>query len=280
MRRLLLALAAFAVLLSLAAPNAAAQGYTTYYAPAPAYTTYYPTYSTYYPTYGAYYPSYSYYRPYYNSGYYNSYYAYRPSYYGSYYNYRPYYGSYYGGYSSSYYAPSYSYSPYYSYYRPYWNYGTYGSYYYPSYYGLRYWRLGLNCGGTTTTTVLVPMMPRAADPSPSSTTKPLPSGPRIYTPDPVRSSPSRPEVADPGTFPYDGGPKDPVPMPRMDEDATLRSALPVRLPRPMIVEDLQVKQPAAAEKTGKWTYPAYGEAPRRSGSTSSGGGDRVLVLPR
>jgi hypothetical protein len=66
-----------------------------------------------------------------------------------------------------------------------------------------------------------------------------PPGPGEALPAPV------PDEGEP-TYPYDGGPRNPVPMPGADEVPTVSSAL------------LQTEAPR------RWAYPAYGEAPRRS----------------
>jgi len=65
------------------------------------------------------------------------------------------------------------------------------------------------------------------------------------------------------TFPYDGGPDKPVPMPKADPG-------PTKAPRYFFtppLDELKVSLPAekAAEEPakGKFAYPAYGEEPRR-----------------
>jgi hypothetical protein len=70
-------------------------------------------------------------------------------------------------------------------------------------------------------------------------------------PAPAPEAPPAPVPAEDGpTYPYDGGPRDPVPMPGPDEGPTATSAwLPPEAGR-------------------KWTYPAYGEAPRRAPLTA------------
>ena len=68
-----------------------------------------------------------------------------------------------------------------------------------------------------------------------------------------------PRVTD-GTYPYNGGPAAPVPMPSASEEETV---LP-RVPTPLLdrVVSLDYYEP---KTTGKFVYPAYGETPRRSG---------------
>jgi hypothetical protein len=60
-------------------------------------------------------------------------------------------------------------------------------------------------------------------------------------------------------YPYNGGPSAPVPMPRADDTLELP-----RIPTPISVREVSFL-PADTPKTGKWVYPAYGEAPRRTG---------------
>jgi len=76
-------------------------------------------------------------------------------------------------------------------------------------------------------------------------------------------------MPDNGTFPYDGGPKQAVPMPGDGSSA------PMTTPRgPAVAYDLLVQYTAPAKTTttaptkGKWTYPAYGETARRTGGSS------------
>src|SRR4051794_6375357 len=66
-----------------------------------------------------------------------------------------------------------------------------------------------------------------------------------------------------GTYPYDGGPKAPIPMPK--EDAAAPRLLPLRITSPATERfvSLQLSSPVATK--GKWVYPAYGEQPRRTG---------------
>jgi hypothetical protein len=88
----------------------------------------------------------------------------------------------------------------------------------------------------------------------------LPPGP---TAPPVMPGASN-DLGPNGTYPYDGGPMAPVPMPRPDESPA--RALPPRITSPGATErvvSLQLSSPVANK--GKWIYPAYGEEPRRTG---------------
>jgi hypothetical protein len=66
------------------------------------------------------------------------------------------------------------------------------------------------------------------------------------------------------TFPYDGGPKNPIPMPSLSpEDEARPSVIPRhRLEPDETLVSLKPKQ-AEEKKSGKWNYPAYGEKPTR-----------------
>jgi hypothetical protein len=173
---------------------------------------------------------------------YRGYYGYRNYGYRSYgYGYRSYaYG--YGGYGG--YGYGYRYYPRYSYgYSPRYYYGiSYGDPAYVVYADIP------STGGT-----VIPTLPPALDVIPT----PSYDGPSV----PSTPAPS----AEPGTYPYNGGPKIPVPLPRAEEkEARL-------LPRgPALLEDVVVDLP---ETTGKWTYPAYGEKPTRS----TGSGPAVIT---
>jgi hypothetical protein len=81
-----------------------------------------------------------------------------------------------------------------------------------------------------------------------------------------------PEPRD-GTYPYDGGPANPVPMPKADPGPT---SAPRHFPNAPLDEikvsrpsDYKVKEPAK----GKFAYPAYGEEPRRGEPTT----DRTII---
>jgi hypothetical protein len=170
------------------------------------------------------------YRGGYYTGYRGGYYGYRGGYYGGYYPRtfislgfgRPYYGGYYGGlggyggYYGGYYPSAYSY-PIYS--------GYYGSSYYGCSSGVY---LGI-AGGAGTAAPVVNLGDSFASPPP--VTQPM-------------AQPAAPE----GTFPYDGGPSNPVPLPNAD-------------PKPPTVSDLPIsgKKPGIAPATTPYKYKAYGE---------------------
>jgi hypothetical protein len=173
----------------------------------------------------------------YSHGYYGGYRGYGRSYYGGYGYGRGYYGgyrgygrSYYGGYG---YYPSFAYS---GYYQPYY-YSTPSVYYdsTPSYYfdpylcpsaGLSGRVLSLNI--TTTPTIRRRIVEVVAAPTPG--------------PAPVQS--------DDQTFPYDGGPRIPAPMPKAEPTPDARPAAPP-------VDDHSVSLPAKV--ASRLVYPAYGE---------------------
>ena len=184
----------------------------------------------------------------YSHGYYGGYYGYGRSYYGGYgfdrgyyggYGYYPHYHHHYYGYGYGYY-PSFAYSgcyqPYY-YSAPSIYYSTPSIYYYstPSYYadpylcpsaGLSGRFLSLNI--TTAPAIHRRIVEVVAAPAP--------------TPDPVQSSDQ--------TFPYDGGPRNPAPMPKAEPTPDARPAAPQ-------VDDHSVSLPAKVAST--LVYPAYGE---------------------
>jgi len=193
------------------------------------------------------------YRGGYYGGYRGGYYGgYRGAYYGGYrgyyggYGYRPYYSSFY---SRPYYGGGYGYVPYYSSY-------SYGYSYYPSYpiyYGGYYCSdvgdAGVYSGSSQPSAVVRQPATYSVEPQPQPQPNPtpLPQMPR----------------ADDNTFPYDGGPKTPVPMPQTFEDA--RPTLAPRS-RPQAEETVVSLKPRLAEekKSGKWNFPAYGEQATRS----------------
>jgi hypothetical protein len=73
---------------------------------------------------------------------------------------------------------------------------------------------------------------------------------------------------DDGTFPYDGGPKDPVPMPK---EGPAPAGAPTKAPgRSVPLEGRSVSLPRPA---AQWAYPAYGEQPRRTSFAE----DRTLL---
>lgn len=190
-------------------------------------------------------------------------YSYHPHSYGYGY-YRPYsYG--YGYYRPAYYYPRYSLNigfgygygqpyPYYSQPYPYYTqplpyyYGTPPVYYYttPSYYS------PISLGVETYS---------------------LPGGAATYSvtrPGAGGAEPLPPPVPRDGTFRYDGGPADPVPMPKADPD-------PMSAPRFRLAPGggIPISLPKETkEAKGKYAYPAYGEEPRRTGSAE----DRPIVV--
>jgi len=167
----------------------------------------------------------------YRGGYYGGFRGYYPRYSGGFYGgyYPRYYGGYYGGYGG------YGYPVYSSYYlaTP----GYYGSSYYQSYAYPAPCVVPMSSG--TVIQSAPQTMPRTLDTAPQTMpTIPAPNGG--------------------GTYPYDGGPKDPIPAPQPDE--VLTRALP-RIPTQMDTLEVSVKP---AQEKGKWVYPAYGESARRT----------------
>jgi hypothetical protein len=171
-------------------------------------------------------------------GYYGRPYAYYPyrAYYpgvAGYYPYRAYYPG--VAFSFSYYRP-YVYRPYYSFYYP----GYYRPYvysyvprYYSSYYG--FWPIGGDAAAFPSVTILGGLRLRIDGQEQEEV--PIP-----------RATPP----AD-GTYPYDGGPANPVPMPNAEPAP---SVVPVR---PAVPRDGRaVSLPA---QPSRFAYPAYGEGP-------------------
>jgi len=176
--------------------------------------------------------------------YYRGYRGYYGGYRGYYGGYRGYYGGgfrYYGGYWPRYGAAYYgSYSPSYYYYNP-----GYSGYSYSS---------GGYCSPIVESSTVV-VQPRTTVLRPAAPSYDLPAPTLMPQADELpRIVPSQP-----GTFPYDGGPNNQIPMPPADESST---SYP-RLSKPALVEDLVVKLPGKSSSSGKWTYPAYGETPSR-----------------
>jgi len=178
-----------------------------------------------------------YHRPYY-AGFYRPYYG---GYYGSPYYYNSYYSTpYYGGYGGGYYS-----APYYDYgcsATP----GTYGAVtqlsvvqqpYYPSVqpYGVQY---GVQPYNGTPYGVPQQGISGYGGAAPQQPMPPLPSGD--------------------GTFPYDGGPTIPVPMPRQDA-APAKSAPPATTTLRLVNTGGQPAPPT------QFSFPAYGEDNRASG---------------
>jgi hypothetical protein len=90
-----------------------------------------------------------------------------------------------------------------------------------------------------------------------------------YTaPAPTPSAPAVPPNGD-GTYPYDGGPTNPVPLPRPMPKADPTAVPPAGVP-------LEGRPVSLTRGTSRWAYPAYGEAPRRT----SFGQDRELLIKR
>jgi hypothetical protein len=175
----------------------------------------------------------------YRGGYrYGGSYGYRGGYrYGGSYGYRGYYGGYYPRYNYGYYPRyNYGYYPgyYYGYYAPYYYPGVSISVYRPAYY-------------YPIDTSAAPMPPAAALDYGPGTYGGAPSAEPLPAPRPV--APSQ------GTFPYDGGPRAPVPMPKSDPAPT--AAPPAAVP----LEGRSVSLPG---KPAKLSYPAYGEPPART----------------
>jgi hypothetical protein len=72
------------------------------------------------------------------------------------------------------------------------------------------------------------------------------------------------------TYPYDGGPADPVPMPKAPQTEEKKPSAPPMVP----LEGRTVSLPAKPAAKPKYTYPAYGEEPGRTGFAQ----DRVTVV--
>jgi hypothetical protein len=137
-----------------------------------------------------------------------------------------------------------------------WGYGGYGGYYggYYPYYSDYYYAppvygvySAYPCSGTIVS---------------SSTTLSTPLPPVVGTPVPSGGQPGIPAPAPkpaPGTYPYDGGPKAPIPMPRVDE-----TKVPARPRGPALADEVFV----SLEQQSKWNYPAYGEKPTRGTGSS------------
>jgi hypothetical protein len=77
-----------------------------------------------------------------------------------------------------------------------------------------------------------------------------------------------------GTFPYDGGPRRPIPMPGSGVEPGESVPAPnldppaSHKPTPNSPDRLKASEryvSLPAKKKGKWQYPAYGEKPRRAG---------------
>jgi hypothetical protein len=68
------------------------------------------------------------------------------------------------------------------------------------------------------------------------------------------------------TFPYDGGPKNPVPMPSQQtpEDAKLTQISYVSLQPGETLVSVPNQSEEKKSSSGKWNFPAYGEKPTRN----------------
>ena len=164
---------------------------------------------------------------------------YAARFYGPRFYYYGYYGPrFYSSYYYGYYGSRYIYAP--SYYVPIYTYSAFG--YFP-------------CADVITTpSRSVPLMPRVVEPAPAKPETTLPAP----TPAPAKPAPATPAPA-PGTFQYDGGPTQPIPMPGSTPDSSM--GIPKR---PEVYTDFVVSDPPMPRRSsGKWVYPAYGETPQR-----------------
>jgi hypothetical protein len=177
-------------------------------------------------------------------------------YHGGYAHYRPYWGGY--GYYSPYYYRTAYYPPYY--YRP----AVYFNYYQPYYYAAPVYYYPIS-GQTDVPTTLAQMPPQVQPQT--SQYQPTTGRPQLLPmPATVPQQPGGQQ-----TFPYDGGPQAPLPMPQIDPASGPRPNVPlqgkvVSLPlettggtTPLFTVSLGTSaQPVA---TPRYTYPAYGEQP-------------------
>lgn len=126
--------------------------------------------------------------------------------------------------------------------------------FYPGF-GIGYGGLFGPCAGTTASVYSL-SIPVASLGTPLQGT-PLPGSPLpgAVLPNNTEFAPVQPPAAN-GTFPYDGGPQNPVLTPT----ETSRPSVP-RPQRDVPLEGRSVSLPKTAPK---WTYPAYGETARRS----------------
>jgi hypothetical protein len=65
-----------------------------------------------------------------------------------------------------------------------------------------------------------------------------------------------PDSVDPESYPYDGGPKNPVPNPAAEDGIDLD-------PRVLTIPDNGRTVSVQSNPKGKWLYPAYGEKAKR-----------------
>jgi hypothetical protein len=158
-------------------------------------------------------------------------------------------GFYYRPFAYSWYRPFY-YRPFaYSWYRPFYSFYYYSPplyYYTPSYY---YWWGPCNL---TDAVAAAPAVPAVIRPDQDQAAPPPPQP----QPAPQYQPPSQF-----GTYPYDGGPRNPVPMPKgTSQPSPAPDAKPA--PRPTVPrEGIPVSIPAP---TVQFRYPAYGETPTRT----------------
>jgi len=207
----------------------------------------------------------------YRGGYvgYRGYYA---GYRGGYAGYRGSYGGYHGGYHG-YHGHYAGYRGYYGYAYPRYYGGYYGYPYARAYYGAPsvYYYPPLvadPCVLSGSITTLAPAITLRINPAPAVQGRIIQT-PGAPLPPPMTPAPGPGPAA--GTYPYDGGPLDPVPMPKLDE-APMDAPTPIIRPDPRVVSAVI----AVSEGKGKWAYPAYGEAPRR---TSFAADREPAVLP-
>jgi hypothetical protein len=190
----------------------------------------------------------------------------------------------YSHYRYSYHQPYYSYSYRYSYHRPYYTHSYYirpyythsyyirpyysHSYYYrPYYYSYGYRISGSSCtpGVVYSLSLALPCVSGSVVLDPAEGPPPLSSPPAAQPQKPVPPMPK----SDNGTYPYDGGPTSPAPIPGA-------GTTPPSAPAPRVAPSPAVEVPATgrlvsaqgSKSTGKWIYPAYGEQPRRVTSTT------------
>jgi hypothetical protein len=216
----------------------------------------------------------------YRGGHYGGYGGYRGGHYGGYGGYR---GAYYGGYRGGhyggyrgYYAGYGGYRGYYGgYYRPYY-YGNYGgyypyysSYYYsPSYYYSTpyydYGYYGCNTGVVAAPSVYAYQQPYYPSVQPYGVQGQVYGNYNGYSGVPQQNGVTQPmpPVQPPngnGTFPYDGGPNNPVPMPRQDATPA-KSAPQAPTTLRLVSAPSQPVRPAT-----QFSFQAYGEDTRASG---------------
>jgi hypothetical protein len=167
--------------------------------------------------------------------------GYGARFYGGGFGYRPFYRPYYGGFGYGYGGLGLGGFGY--------GYG-YGGGFYPGYWG--------PCSGTSAA-VFTLNMPQAG-------LSIVPPGEPVAPGDASGRGPAvAPPAAGEQTFPYDGGPQDPVPVPRAGPS-------PTTTPRPTV--PLEGRAVSLPKKPAKLAYPAYGERPSRSTSFAE---DRTLL---